>query len=76
MLDVLGELVDKDSRASVLSVNSQLKSLVIIIFAPIMGLVAEYFKIEVLFIVCAVIMMCCVKINISKNISNRKELNQ
>ncbi len=74
MLDVLGELVDKDSRASVLSVNSQLKSLVIIIFAPIMGFIAEYFKIEGLFIVCAMIMMFCVKINISKNISSGKEV--
>ncbi|MCM1988479.1 MFS transporter [Oceanirhabdus seepicola] len=74
MLDVLGELVDKDSRASVLSVNSQLKSLVIIIFAPIMGFIAEYFKIEVLFIVCSVIMVLCIKINYPKNISNEKQI--
>ncbi|WBW99261.1 MFS transporter [Oceanirhabdus sp. W0125-5] len=76
MLDVLGELVEKDSRASVLSVNSQLKSLVVIVLAPVMGFIAEYLQIEVLFIVCALMMMLCIRVKTYKNIFSRKEMDK
>ena len=42
MVEVIGEVTQSDKRATVLSVEAQTSSLLIVIFAPIIGWVAEY----------------------------------
>jgi len=50
-VDVIAILMNKTERATVLSAESQLKSLFIVILAPLFGLIADTFSIPVLFIV-------------------------
>lgn len=42
MVEVIGDVANDDKRATVLSVEAQTSSLLIVIFAPIIGWVAEY----------------------------------
>lgn len=42
MVQEIGDVTEEGRRASVLSIQSQLTSLLLIIFAPIMGLIADY----------------------------------
>ncbi|BCR36628.1 MFS transporter [Mariniplasma anaerobium] len=42
MVETIGDVSDPDKRATVLSVESQMTSLLIAIFAPLIGLLAEY----------------------------------
>ena len=56
MVDLIGEATDPTRRASVMSVESQLTSLLIAIFAPILGFIADY-SMRLLFIVVSSIMM-------------------
>jgi len=42
MVEVIGEVSQSDKRATVLSVEAQTSSLLIVIFAPIIGWIAEY----------------------------------
>ena len=51
----IGELSPKSQRATVLSVESQMKSIFVFIFAPVFGLIADYFSIAAMFIVIAII---------------------
>lgn len=46
--DLLGDYLKKDERTTVLSIESQLKSIFIIVLAPIIGLVAEEFGLVIL----------------------------
>lgn len=48
MIEKIGDLVDKDKRASVLSIESQFTSLLIAIFAPILGFIADVYSIELM----------------------------
>lgn len=53
---LLSHLVDqmqKDQRATMLSLESQLKSLAVIILAPVLGWVAHYFSIRIMFLLVA-----------------------
>ncbi|MCF7930583.1 MAG: MFS transporter [Acholeplasmataceae bacterium] len=50
MVECMGDVTDPKMRASVLSVESQMTSILIAIFAPLIGLLAEY-SMSVLFIV-------------------------
>ena len=42
MVQEIGDVTEEGRRASVLSIQSQLTSLLLIVFAPIMGLIADY----------------------------------
>jgi MFS family permease len=42
MVERIGNVTDKEKRATILSVEAQTSSLLIVIFAPIIGLIAEY----------------------------------
>jgi len=56
-VDFLGDVMEKDQRATILSVEALLRSLIIIILAPLFGFIAEVFSIEVLFLWLAVFMI-------------------
>jgi MFS family permease len=55
-VDYLGEVIKKDQRATMLSVEAQFKSILVFIFAPLFGLIAD-FSIPGLFLGIAVIMV-------------------
>ncbi|MDD4194533.1 MAG: MFS transporter [Acholeplasmataceae bacterium] len=56
MIDVIGEVTKDDKRATVLSVEAQMASIMIAISAPLIGLLAEY-SMQALFITLASIMV-------------------
>jgi MFS family permease len=49
-IDFLGDIMSTDQRATILSVDALLKSILVIIFAPLFGYIAEAYSIEVLFL--------------------------
>ena len=48
-IDFLGDIMSKDQRATILSVEALIKSILVIIFAPLFGYIADIYSIEVLF---------------------------
>jgi Na+/melibiose symporter-like transporter len=56
MIEEIGNATDKTKRASVLSIEAQLASLLLVVFAPIIGALADY-SMQLMFIVVGVIMM-------------------
>jgi MFS family permease len=56
-VDYLGDVMEKNQRATILSVEVFLRSILIIIFAPLFGFIAETFSIEVLFLCLALFMI-------------------
>ena len=55
-VDYLGDIIKKEQRATLLSVEAQFKSILVFIFAPLFGLIAD-FSIPGLFIGIAVLMV-------------------
>ncbi|HAS74709.1 MAG TPA: hypothetical protein DCS67_11255 [Clostridiales bacterium UBA8960] len=53
-VDVCGDYMVKEQRATVMSVDSQLKALFVVILAPVLGFVADRMSIQVLFLGLAV----------------------
>ena len=53
LLDSLTESIDPAQRATMLSIESQLQSLALIVLAPAMGLVADVFSIRGMFLILA-----------------------
>ena len=49
-IDFLGDIMSKDQRATILSVEALLKSILVVIFAPLFGYIAEVYSIGVLFL--------------------------
>lgn len=49
-VDVCGDVMKKDQRATVLSVDSQFKALFVIVLAPLFGWIADHYSIGILFI--------------------------
>lgn len=49
-VDVIGDLMDKDQRATVLSVENQMTGIFTIVLAPLFGLIADNFSFSFLFI--------------------------
>jgi MFS family permease len=49
-IDYLGDIMDKDQRATLLSVEALIRSIFVIIFAPLFGFIAELFSIGTLFL--------------------------
>lgn len=56
MIEEIGNASDKTKRASVLSIEAQLSSLLLVIFAPIIGALADY-NMSLMFIVVGIIMI-------------------
>ncbi len=57
MVERIGDVTDSDKRATVLSAESQMASLLIVIFAPpLIGLLADY-SMSMMFMVFAIIML-------------------
>lgn len=57
IVEVMGDYSDKDKRASILSIDSQLTSLLIVICAPLLGLIADHASYQVMFIIVGAIMV-------------------
>lgn len=55
-VNYLGDIMDKEQRATILSVEAQLKSILVMIFAPIFGYIAEYYSIAILFLSLSIFM--------------------
>ncbi|MHA1304434.1 MAG: MFS transporter [Candidatus Heimdallarchaeaceae archaeon] len=55
-VDYLGTIMKKEQRATILSAESQLKAIMVLIFAPIFGLIADY-SIPLLFVILAILMV-------------------
>ena len=56
-IDYLGDVMDKDQRATLLSVEALIRSILVIIFAPLFGFIAEVFSIGTLFLWLAIIII-------------------
>ena len=54
-VDEIDEHIEKSARATALSVTSQLKALFLIIFAPILGYIADRFGLSVIMLILAVL---------------------
>ncbi len=63
MVEVIGDHADPDRRASVLSIDSQLTSIFIIVFAPLLGLLADHVSYQFMFILVGAIMIIYYLIN-------------
>ncbi len=70
MIEKIGDAVSENRRASVLSIDSQFTSLLIAIFAPILGLIADVYSISVMLslVGCTMIIIYVLKLVISKEI--------
>lgn len=52
-VDEVDEYIEKSERATILSISSQLKSLLLMIFAPVLGYIADQFGIRVIMCILA-----------------------
>ena len=59
-VDAIGDVMEKKQRATVLSIDSQLKALFMVVFAPLFGFIADTFSIAVLFLILGIF---CIIIN-------------
>ena len=57
VVDILGDMIEKNERATVFSVDSQLKSIVAIIFAPLFGYFADNISLSGSFLFLAVFLL-------------------
>lgn len=56
MIEKIGDEVKNDKRASVLSIESQFTSLMIAIFAPLLGLIADVYSIQAMLTIVGIVM--------------------
>jgi arginine exporter protein ArgO len=54
MVEQIGDATMSEKRASVLSIDSQITSLLIIVFAPLLGWISDQFGLDTMFIIVAV----------------------
>ncbi len=59
-VDEIDNHIEKSERATVISATSQLKSLFLMIFAPILGLIADNYSIAPIMLVLAIIFACTI----------------
>ncbi|QMS84585.1 MFS transporter [Candidatus Xianfuyuplasma coldseepsis] len=57
MVEIIGDHADPARRASVLSIDSQLTSIFIIVFAPILGYLSDQFSFGVTFLLVGIVMV-------------------
>ena len=62
MVEKIGDISDRDHRASTLSVESQLTSIFIIVLAPLLGFMFDHFGFEYVFIAIGVISIIMYKV--------------
>ena len=62
MVEKIGDIADKNYRASVLSVESQLTSIVVIIFAPVLGFIFDHYGFSYVFIIVALLSLIMYKV--------------
>lgn len=73
VVDVFGDYMDKNERATVLSVESQIKSLVTVILAPIVGFIADELSLDILFLILGIFIILLNRILNIKNEKNKVE---
>jgi len=56
-VDVVGDNMEKPQRATVLSVDSQVRSFIVIIIAPLFGYIADNYSIGILFLIIGVLIL-------------------
>ncbi|MDM8534900.1 hypothetical protein QUF55_09400, partial [Clostridiaceae bacterium HSG29] len=56
-VDVCGDNMEKSQRATVLSVDSQIRSFIVIIIAPLFGYIADNYSISILFLIIGVLIL-------------------
>jgi len=56
-VDVCGNHMNKSERATVLLMDSQIRAIITILFAPIFGFIADEFGLEILFLMIGIIML-------------------
>jgi len=74
MVEIIGDYANKDKRASVLSVDSQLTSLFIVIFAPILGFLSDTYSLSFMFILVGIIMVITYILLTLRHNTNKKVL--
>lgn len=73
MVEMIGDYANPEKRASVLSIDSQLTSLFIVVFAPILGLVADYISYQFMFIFVGCMMIGIYSLITRHDFNNHKE---
>ncbi len=56
LLDYLAQHTEKTQRATMLSIDSQLRSMTVIVLAPVLGLIADFFSIQMMFFALTVLL--------------------
>lgn len=72
MVEAIGNLVAKNEKASVLSVESQISSIIIMIVAPLLGVVIELYSIRVMFLVLGIILSVISVLSILRYVTTHK----
>lgn len=72
MIEKIGNAVDKEKRASVLSIESQFTSLLIAVFAPILGLIADNYSIGIMFTAIGVAMLVIFLLSFQKEDTSKE----
>lgn len=73
-VDVIGDFMDKKERATVLSIESQFRSLFLAVFAPIFGFIADTFSISFLFLTLGILSLILNRfIRIPESVKKNKE---
>ena len=76
IVDVLGDLMNKNERATVMSVESQLTSVFTVIFSPLLGFIADTYSISTLFLVIGVFIIIANRFLKTVSVSNEISYNQ
>ncbi|MFP4477849.1 MAG: MFS transporter [Candidatus Izemoplasmatales bacterium] len=71
MVQEIGDVTEEGRRASALSIQAQLTSLLLVIFAPLIGLLADY-SLQLLFLVVGIVMIFIYIIDVI----SRRQMNQ
>jgi MFS family permease len=70
IVELIGNHSDPNRRASVLSIDSQLTSIFVIVFAPILGYISDNFSLSTTFVVVGILMLLIYGFTLSKTKSN------
>jgi len=57
MIEKIGDEVENSKRASALSIESQFTSILVAVFAPILGLIADYYSISIMLMIVGLMMV-------------------
>lgn len=73
MLDYLSGIMDKKERATILSIESQLKTIVVIVLAPVFGYIADSWSLGLMYIFAFVLMLILYLIMSISNTVNKAD---